>query len=202
MDAAELYAQWDGLSPSERLEALEELVNDELVTNGYDEVEIEVDDLPESADSATVGNYDEGTITFDTDHVLDDPAQDVIETAFHEAGHAMRDQDGLTDLIPEEALEGYNDVQGFEGYYDENGELQIDSVYNPYHQDVYDYGAHRTEQALAPVLGPPPGETASPTAYGVQDFPFEIDWDNAVIRTEPAEPVIEVDWDNVVVTPE
>lgn len=215
MTAAELYAEWDDLTMQERMEGLTEVINDTLSDAGYAEVDVGVDDL--SGESAS-GHFDssDNSIELDSDHVMNGDPADVLDTAFHEAAHAMEFQDGDYDTLSDEEKADYNDMVGIEGFITDEGDIDIRGTFSPEHQDIYDYAANAVERALAEDPNAMSGAPASPgsaggspssgaegaeSGYGTSgDIGFEIDFESAVV-TDGDGYVIEMQLDQATVNP-
>lgn len=92
-----IYANWDSI---DQVDELGDLINQALEEWGYDQVEIVEGEGP---GGGAPGEYDDGTIYLDSENEDFDNPQDGISIAYHEAMHAMLDQEGLSTFdIPEE----------------------------------------------------------------------------------------------------
>jgi hypothetical protein len=188
------------------------VINSELEENGYEPVDVAGGDLEER-----YGEYDHNTdtVNLDYDHVENGDPASVLNTAFHETGHVMEDQDGDFSTLTADEQSTYNDVVNFEGYIDENGELGMKDTYNSYHEDVYTYADYRTNEVMdngmsigspappappAPPVPPAPSSGAAGAESSSGDFEITIDWENVVIENE-GDFEFTIDYDNAVVTP-
>ena len=122
----------------ERLAALDEVVNETLSENGYAGVDVEGGDVsPNYGETSADGT----TITFDEQSTIEsDDAVEALDTAYHEAGHAMREQDGGEELLTSDEVATFND-RGLVGSIDDEGELHLESTLSPFHDDVAQYAS-------------------------------------------------------------
>lgn len=178
MDPIELVDSWDDLDRDERADALGEIVNDTLEDWGYDPVETDVDAL----DGANA-HYDDGEVVFDGEYLETDNPYEAIETAFHEAAHAMNDQDGDYELLTDEENETYNDRVSIDLSYDENGEIVAENVLNEFHEDVKDFAEWMLEEWFGPGAADakPVGGGVAESGTGAADAVFEIDMSGVVV---------------------
>src|SRR4029077_15016269 len=187
----------------ERLAARDAVVNDTLSENEYGGVDVEGGDVsPNYAETSGDGT----TITFDEERTLEsDDAVEALDTAYHEAGHAMRDQDGGKELLTSDETDTFNE-RGYTGSYDDEGELHLESTLGPFHDDVVQYASYMTGQAIdeaaaesgqsvqtagAPT-SPGPASVGGAESAAAADAPssneltFEPDFEHAVVTSEPA----------------
>ena len=122
--ASDLLSSWSD-DRDERLAALDEVVNETLSENGYAGVDVEGGDVsPNYGETSADGT----TITFDEQSTLEsDDAVEALDTAYHEAGHAMREQDGGEELFTSDEVATFND-RGLVGSIDDEGELHLEST--------------------------------------------------------------------------
>lgn len=88
------FADWDNKTIGERADALEVLINDSLAEEGYDPVNVEIDDLGGDTRAETP---DGNTVVFNADDLANGNADESVNDAFHEAEHARQWQDGDLD---------------------------------------------------------------------------------------------------------
>jgi len=203
----------------ERLAALDEVVSDTLSENGYSGVNVQGGDVsPNYGETSGDGT----TITFDEERTLEsDDAVEALNTAYHEAGHAMRDQDGGGELLTSDEIATFNEW-GYSGSYDDEGELHLELSLGPFHDDVVDYASYMTGQAIdeaaaesgqsVPTAGAPapPGpasgggaeSAAAADAPSSNELTVEPDFEHAVATSEPAGDFsFEIDVEHVEVSP-
>jgi hypothetical protein len=219
--ASDLLLNWNDMDRDERLAALDAVVNDTLSENGYAEVDVEGGDA--HSNYAVTETGEEGTtITFDEERTLEsDDAVEALDTAYHEAGHAMRDQDGGRELLTKDETDTFNERE-YVGSYDDEGELHLESTLSPFHDDVVQYGAYMTGQAIdeaaaasgqsVPTAGAPPSpgpasvggaeSAAEANAPSSNELTFEPDFEHAVVTSEPAGDFsFEIDVEHVEISP-
>ena len=201
----------------ERLAALDEVVNETLSENGYAGVDVEGGDVsPNYGETSADGT----TITFDEQSTLEsDDAVEALDTAYHEAGHAMREQDGGEELLTSDEVATFND-RGLVGSIDDEGELHLESTLSPFHDDVAHTRCTLTGQAIdeaaaesgqsVPTAGAPPSASvgaaesaAAADAPASNELTFEPDFEHAVVTSEPAADdfSFEIDVEHVEVSP-
>jgi hypothetical protein len=186
MASFDLCEDWDGLDPTERIEALAEALNADLVANGYDPVEVTID---AGAGSART-DPDTGNISVGADYIADAGRNDAIDTTFHEAWHAMDVQDGVIGELNDADMEEFNNLTSVDGYYDEDGELRVD-----YHYDVPDHDIAQTYGEHVAANYCDDGDDAAIPAQGAESssdgFPEEIEWEmgDATITDSPSDTV-------------
>jgi hypothetical protein len=217
--ASDLLLNWNDMDRDERLAALDEVVNDTLSENGYGGVDVEGGDVsPNYGETSPDGT----TITLDEQSTLEsDDAVEALDTAYHEAGHAMREQDAGEELLTSDEVATFND-RGYTGSIDDEGELHLESTLSPFHDDVVQYASYMTGQAIdeaaaesgqsVPTAGAPssPGpasvggaeSAAAADAPSSNELTFEPDFANAVVTSEPADDFsFEIDVEHVEVSP-
>jgi hypothetical protein len=207
MDPADVVVSWADWSREERLGALSDVVNQTLEENGYDDVDTQDDDIGYSSNY----NPDTNTVSFGDDMLDADDPMDALQSAYHETGHAMRDQDGSEPLSPDEyatwnekSFDFVQDDEDPDGY-------ATPSNANPMHDDVNAFADYMMDRTLGPSGGgggggggsAAGGESAAdadaPTSH---DVSFEPDFDNATVTSEPSDDVsFDIDVANAVVSP-
>lgn len=85
---------WGSFTRDGRRAALEQLINDKLQSEGYDPVNVTLDNLPTNvAETSPPDDNGKITITLDNDYLDQANAQDAVDTAVHEADHVKQWQD-------------------------------------------------------------------------------------------------------------
>lgn len=178
---------WDRMDGPERRAALTELINETLGALGYEPVTVEVADLDEA-----FGDYSRGHVRLDTDHVTGHHVSNVLDTAFHEAGHAMEDQDGDYGTLDEDTRDDYVDV-GMTFVMTDDGDFRRAS--DDLHHDIDLFADWMTENAMQHCMGRPT-ESAVGALFGLEEEVDDGDGPSApvpaagVVAAEP----IEIDW--------
>lgn len=85
------FDDWDNRTPDEKLDALRNLINDQLAEQGYDPVDVGEGELP---DEWAETDEDGHRVTFDKESLEEGDLRDLVDTANHEAEHARQFQDG------------------------------------------------------------------------------------------------------------
>ena len=129
------------MSPAEKLRELTSAINQTLADMGYEPVTVEYAHL----DNA-YGEYDwdADKVRLDRDHVRDGDFADVLNTAYHEAAHAIEDQDGSYAAMTEEEKADYtNEALNFVPDGDD-----FTTASELYHAEVRQFAEYETELAL------------------------------------------------------
>lgn len=202
MTPAETYRQWDDLDLEARVAALEDVANDYLVNNGYDNVDVQVGQLD---DAFAETDPDIGDIVIDGQALETATADQAMDMIYHETWHSMDAQDGVFDRLPEDERASLNETEGYEWYYDDQGELQVREPYAvPEHDNADAFGAAMAEQVALEAAGG--GAAASATAVAATEsasdtFQVEILWDQIVV-SNAGDDTFEPDFDHAVITTE
>lgn len=175
MEPCDLVNQWENLTAQERLDALEELINATLQDNGYLPVTLEISNL-----TGAFGHFDDVSnhIRFDADRLENSSVDQLIITAFHEAGHAMEFQDGDYEALSDAEQEQYNDEFIVEG-------SSMDFEENDFHPDIEAYAVFKTNELLKECQSQDP---AAGDIYGSSsDLPLEMEIGEPVVTDAPPE---------------
>lgn len=176
MDPCEMVDEWQNMTAQERLDALEEMINDGLEGLGYAPVTTEIADLSNSNANA---DYSNGHVRFDAEHLEGEDALKLIETAYHEMAHAMEHQDGDYGSLTDEEREQYND----EWIVDDSEDGAWEFEENDFHPDIEAFADYMTGQAVKDCQSQEPsgGEVYG---SGSSDLPFEFEIGEPVIEDE------------------
>lgn len=209
MDPVEVVVFWDDWSPAERLDALSEVANETLDAWGYDSVDTDRDG---SIGESSAYDRENDSIAFGDDMLSGDDPFGALESTFHETGHAMRDQDGGSELLSPDDLVDWND-KSFDFEADDEDEEGYDTPHNlnPFHDDVNDFSGYMMDETLGPAGagGSSPVPTSSAGAESAADanaptdgdLQFEIDFENVTVTPEPSDSVsFDVDLSSAVVS--
>lgn len=185
------YANWDDLDLDERADALEEAANHALTSAGYDPVDVSYGNSASSADTDPAT----GDITYDPDYLVSVDGMSAFSTLYHETWHSMDVQDGVIDALPEDEREAFNDIESMNGYWDDHGEMRMETRYTvPEHDNAEAYGqamAESVREGASQVGGggapPPPAGGGAGSESASDAFQIEIDWANVVITSVPSD---------------
>jgi hypothetical protein len=117
------FDDWDNRTADERLAALEMMINEKLIEEGYDVVVVEVGDLD---DAWAETDWDGHTVTIDGESLENGDVRDMVDTANHEAEHARQGQDGYWDDGNEDMWEDDAWDEGFAAMLEFEEECQPD----------------------------------------------------------------------------
>ena len=119
----------------ERLAALDEVVNETLSENGYAGVDVEGGDV--SLNYGETSAHEKSPSPSTSKARLNQTMRSRrCRLCTHEAGHAMREQDGGEELFGRVTKVATFNDRGLVGSIDDEGELHLESTLSPFHDDV------------------------------------------------------------------